>query len=140
MATKKGPTKGPRVLVKLPFGQTKKGENGKPGKSQYVRIKQDVAKALGFTVVSEIPTETVTIKGKTIKRISVAGSMRRESITVIFTSKKTIGKSGSYKTVSFPLGSGCTITDAVKHFEGQTSVAAIRTSRGQTIRFRAEKI
>lgn len=141
MATRKGPTKGPRVLVKLPFGETKPGTDKKPGKSQYVRMKQGVAKALGFDVVDKIPLQAVKTKNGTINRLSVAGSMRRQSITVIFANAKTIAKSGSYKTVSFPLGSGCTITDAVKYFEDKKSlgVVAVRTSHGQTIRFGADK-
>lgn len=139
--TKRGPTKGGRILVKLPFGREEKASGKKPGKSQYVRIKENVAKELGFKPVTSIPTITVTGKSKTYKRISVSGSFRQRSITLIFDKPKSIsGSSGTYKTVSIPLGTGCTITDAVKYFEkAGKGVVGVRTQSGQTIRWDTSK-
>lgn len=141
MATKKGPTKGGRILVKLPFGRDAKASGKKPGKSTYVRMKEGVAKELGFKPVTSIPTITVTGKTGTYKRISVSGSFRQASITLIFDKPKTIpGSAGTYKTVSIPLGTGCTITDAVKYFEkAGKGVIGVRTQSGQTIRWDVSK-
>lgn len=136
--TRRGPTKGARVLVKLPFGKEVKATGKKPGKSQYVRMKEGVAKELGFKPVSSIPTITVTGKNGTYKRLSVSGSFRQKSITLIFTAPRSIkGSTGQYDTVSIPIGTGCTVTDAVKYFEKNKSfVAGIRTASGQTIRWK----
>lgn len=138
MATRKGPTKGARVLVKLPFGR-----DNVPGKSKLVRVKENVAKELGFKPVTTLPTKKVTAKtakgSATSTRITAQGSMRRASITLIFNKPKTIGKSpGTYKTVSLPLGSGCTVTDAILYFQknGKSKgIVGIRTPAGQTIRW-----
>jgi hypothetical protein len=135
--TKRGPTKGARVLVKLPFGRTVAASGKKPGKSQLVRVKQGVAKELGLVPLKAIPTVKVTGKSGTYTRIAATGSYRQESVTLIFDTAKSIkGSTGSYKTVSLPLGSGCTITDAVKYFEKSgKGVVALRTKNGVVIRW-----
>lgn len=120
MATKRGPTKGSRVLVELPFGKTVKGKNGKGGKSKLIMLKQGVAKELGFKPVTTLPVQTVTMKtaagSRTVKRLS-QGSYRRKSVKLIFESPKTIaGSTGSYKTVSLPMPSGVTLNDIVQYF------------------------
>ena len=141
MATRKGPTKGARVLVKLPFGRTVAPSGKKPGKGQYVRIKQGVAQELGFKPVTSLPTVKVTGKTGVYTRLGTRGSYRQESVTLIFDKPKTIkGSSGTYKTVSLPLGSGCTITDAVKYFEKQgKGVVGLRTKNGVEIRWDYDK-
>lgn len=115
---RRGPTKGSRVMVKLPFGRTKTGKNPK---SQYIMIKQGVAQALGFKPVTEIPK--VTIKTKTaagqrqITRL-VQGSYRRRSVKLIFENPKTIkGSTGTYKSVSLPVPSGVVLADIVAYFQ-----------------------
>jgi hypothetical protein len=135
--TKRGPTKGARVLVKLPFGRTVAAAGKKPGKSQLVRVKQGVAKELGLTPVTSIPTIKVTGKNGSYTRIAATGSYRQESVTLIFDSPKAIkGSTGTYKSVSLPLGSGCTVTDAVKYFEKNgKGVVALRTKSGVVIRW-----
>ena len=132
--TKRGPTKGARVLIKLPFGKDVKPSGKKPGRSTYVRMKEGVAKELGFKPVSSIPT--IAVKG--VRRVAVQGSYRQRSITLLLDKPKTItGSKGTYKTLSIPLGTGCTITDAVKYFEKKSggTVVGIRTQSGQTIRW-----
>jgi hypothetical protein len=56
---------------------------------------------------------------------------------LIFAKPKSIkGSTGTYKTVSLPLGTGCTITDAVKYFEKQKNgVVGLRTKHGVVIRW-----
>ncbi|MFK0733474.1 MAG: hypothetical protein ACIWVG_20360 [Gloeotrichia echinulata HAB0833] len=140
MATsKKGPTKGGRILVKLPFGKEVKPSGKKPGKNQYVRVKQGVAKELGLDPVSKIPTVDITGKGGHYTRIGITGSFRQQSITIIFTKARAIKGGGSYKTVSLPLGSGCTVTDAVEWLQKKEFVAGVRTQSGQTIRWKETK-
>jgi hypothetical protein len=145
MATKKGPTKGGRIPVKLPFGDTKKpvaaagGKAAKPGKSQIVLIKQNVAKFMGWKPITEYDIQTVSTKTAAgevpNKRIARVGSFRRESITLILDKPRKIGDSpGTYKTVNIPLGSGCTVADAIKWFQanGKTKgIIGVRTANGQ---------
>jgi hypothetical protein len=52
--TKRGPTKGARVLVKLPFGRTVAASGKKPGKSQLVRVKEGVAQELGLKLLGKM--------------------------------------------------------------------------------------
>ncbi|MEH2146256.1 hypothetical protein [Nostoc sp.] len=134
MATKKrGPTKGARVLVELPFGTEVKAAGKKPGKSKYIRVKEGIAKELGFKPVTTMPT--VTVEGK--KRVANIGSYRRVSVTLIFDKPRTIkGSTGTYASVNLPLGSGCTVTDAVQYFEKHAKgVVALRTASGQVYRW-----
>lgn len=138
MATKKrGPTKGARVLVELPFGTEKAPSGKKPGKNKYVRVKQGIAQELGFKPVTVQPTRT--IKGQ--KQVVNVGSFRRESVTLIFDKPKTIkGSTGTYKTINLPLGSGCTITDAVEYFQKSgKGIIGLRTADGQAYRWDYEK-
>ncbi|WP_190445647.1 hypothetical protein [Tolypothrix tenuis] len=130
-------------MVKLPFGRTVASAKGKPGKSQLVRVKENVAKELGLKPITTLPTQSVTSKtakgSATFKRVNAQGSYRRISITLIFSKAKTVGKSpGTYKTVALPLGSGCTVTDAILYFQknGKSKgIVGIRTPAGQTIRW-----
>ncbi|BDA73065.1 hypothetical protein CAL7716_072310 [Calothrix sp. PCC 7716] len=129
MATK-GPTKGGRILVKLPFGETQKESSKENAKSQYVAIKENVAKALGFKPVDKMPTVQVKAKiGKgnaevTITRL-VRGAYKRRSVKLLFKSQKSIGGK-SVKTVSLPLPSGVTMADVAKYFnEGAGKAAGV---------------
>jgi hypothetical protein len=143
MVTRKGPTKGARVLVKLPFGRTVAASGKKAGKSQLVKVKENVAKELGFKPITTLPTKSVTFKtasgSATVKRVSATGSYRRKSVTLLFNKAKTVGKSpGTYKSVALPLGSGCTVTDAIVYFQknGKSKgIVGIRTPDGVTIRW-----
>jgi hypothetical protein len=143
MAKGKGPTKGSRILVKLPFGRTVAAKGKTPGKSQLVKVKENVAKELGFAAVKALETKSVqfkTAKGTaTVKRISSVGSYRRKSVILLFKDAKKIGNSpGLYKSVSLPLGSGCTVTDAIVYFQKNgkaKGVVGIRTPDGVTIRW-----
>jgi hypothetical protein len=142
---KKGPTKGGRIPVKLPFGDTKKavpgkdGKGVKPGKSQIVLMKQNVAKFLGLKPITQY--DTVNVSTKTAageianKRIARVGSYRRASVTLILEKRTKIGDSpGLYKTIDIPLGSGCTITHAVTYFQqnGKSKgIIGLRTANGQ---------
>jgi len=147
MATKKkGPTKGGRILVKLPFGRTTKPVSGKSsGKNQLVKVKENVAKFLGFEAATELKTQTVSIKTaqgeKRAKRIVNQGSYRRESVTLLLDKARTIGKSpNKYKTINLPLGSGCTVTDAIVYYQtnGKSKgIVGIRTPDGVTHRWAA---
>ena len=150
---KRGPTKGGRIPVKLPFGDTKKavpgkdGKGVKPGKSQIVLMKQNVAKFLGLKPITQY--DTVYVSTKTAageipnKRIARMGSFRRESVTLILEKKTKIGDSpGLYKTVAVPLGSGCTISDAVKYFQenGKSKgIIGLRTANGQRYQWDFQK-
>lgn len=141
MATKKrGPTKGARILVELPFGTEVKPVGKKPGKSKFVRIKQGVAQELGFKP-ADISYTNVTGKNGNYTRVGSKGSFRGESITLIFDKPRTIkGSTGTYQTVSLPLGSGCTITDAVKYFQkAGKGVVAIRSKSGSVTRWDYDK-
>jgi hypothetical protein len=136
-AKKRGPTKGARVLIELPFGEEKAPAGKKPGKNKYVRVKQGIAQELGFKPVTIMPTRTV----KGVKRVVNIGSYRRESVTLIFEKPKIIkGSTGTYATVNLPLGSGCTITDAVEYFQKSgKGIVGLRTSNGQVYRWDFEK-
>ena len=141
--TKKGPTKGSRVLIKLPFGTTKNGTGGKPGKSQLIMLKSGVAKELGFKPVVQMPTQKVTFKtaagSRTVTRL-VQGSYRRKSVKLIFESPKTIaGSTGTYKSVSLPMPSGVVLNDIVQYFHkgaGKSKgVIALVTADGHRIQW-----
>ncbi len=140
---KKGPTKGARILVKLPFGRTVAAAKGKPGKSQLVKVKENVAKELGFKATTTLDTKSVSMKTArgtaTFKRVAAVGSYRRQSVTLIFKSAKTVGSSpGTYKSVALPLGSGCTVTDAIVYFQKNgkaKGIVALRTPDGVTVRW-----
>lgn len=115
---RRGPTKGSRILVKLPFGRDKTS-GGKPA-SQLIEIKQGVANILGFDPVKTLPVKSV--KFKTARGFANAprygrGSYKRRSVKLIFKAPKTIkGSNGKYKTVSLPLPSGVTLDDVIKYF------------------------
>lgn len=138
---RQGPTKGGRIPVKLPFGDTTapSADGKKKGKNQIVLIKQNVAIFLGLKPITSYDTDTVSIKTaageKSAKRISRIGSYRRESVTLILDKARKIGKStGLYKTVSVPLGSGCTVSDAIKYFQANgrsRGIIGLRTQQGQ---------
>lgn len=142
---KKGPTKGGRIPVELPFGTDKApkpaagGKPAKPGKSRVVLIKQNVAKFMGWKPIKQYDTKTVstdTAQGEVSnKRIGRVGSFRRQSVTLILDKARKIGNSaGTYKTVNVPLGSGCTIADAVKWFQANgkaKGIIGLRTANGQ---------
>ena len=137
-----GPTKGGRILVELPFGTNVTATSGKEGKTKFVKIKENVAKFLGFNAVTKIQTQKITIKtaagNRTFERVINRGSYRRESVTLILAKPTKIGNSpGNYKTINVPLGSGCTVTDAVTYFQTQTSkgIVGLRTPDGRTIRW-----
>lgn len=141
--TRKGPTKGSRVLIKLPFGRTVAPKNGKGGKSQLIMLKAGVAKVLGFKPVTTMPSQKVTFKtaagSRTTTRIS-QGSYRRKSVKLIFESPKSIsGSSGTYKTVSLPVPNGVLISDIVNYFHkgaGKSKgVIALVTSDGHRIQW-----
>ncbi len=141
-ATKRqGLTKGARILVKLPFGRTEKPKNGKPGKSQLVKVKENVAALLKFQAVKNFQTSKVTFKtasgSATVTRIKSQGSFRERSIKLIFSKARKVGKSpGTYKSVSLPLGSGCTITDAITYFQKNgpsLGIVGLTTPAGKTI-------
>lgn len=141
MATlRKGPTKGSRVLVKLPFGRTKTGKNGK---SQLILIKQGVAKELGFQVVKQLPKKTVEMKtaagNRKVTRLS-QGSYKRKSVKLVFEKPRAIaGSKGTYKTVSLPMPSGVTIVDIVQYFHtgaGKSkNVIALITPDGKRVQW-----
>lgn len=115
---RKGPTKGSRILVKLPFGRTKTG--GGKAASQYISVKQGVATLLGFKPVANVPTKTVrfkTAKGTATTQRRIDGSYKQRSVILIFNAPKSIpGSRGSYKTVSLPIPSGVTLDDVAKYF------------------------
>ena len=118
MATKRGPTKGSRILVKLPFGRAKTG--GVHKASQYISIKQGVATILGFKPVTNVPTQKVkykTAKGTATVTRRIEGSYRQRSVRLIFSAPKSIkGSKGTFKSVSMPVPSGVTLDDIVKYF------------------------
>lgn len=115
---KVGPTKGSRILVKLPFGRDKTSGN-KPA-SQLIEVKQGVARVLGFEPVKALPVKTVTFKtarGSAKAPRMGRGSYKRKSVKLIFKAPKTItGSKGQYKSVSLPMPSGVTLDDIVKYF------------------------
>jgi len=115
---RRGPTKGSRILVKLPFG-SEKTSGGKLA-SQLIEVKQGVARVLGFEPIRVLPTKTVTFKtarGTARSTRFGRGSWRRRSVKLIFKAPKTItGSTGTYKTVSLPLPSGVTLDDVIKYF------------------------
>lgn len=143
MATRKGPTKGGRVLVKLPFGRTVKPKDGRAGQSQLVKLKENVAKFLDLKPVTKLETTSVKFKTArgtaTAKRIKNAGSYRRASVKLILNKASKIGNSpGTYKTVSLPLGSGCTVTDAIVYFQEKgksKGIVGLTTPDGRTVRW-----
>lgn len=136
MATRVGPTKGVRILVKLPFAETKTG-GGKPA-GDLIRVKSGVAKLLKFQAV-EAPRKEVTFKtasGTAKAERLKSGAYRGRSVKLIFKQSKTIdGK--KYKSVSLPLCSGASIADVVKYFESGAGkpigVAGIITPHGKKI-------
>lgn len=145
MATRNGPTKGGRILVKLPFGKNKAPTSKTRGVSSLVKIKEGVATFLGFKPLSKLPETTIKIKTaageRTVTRVQNLGSYRRESVTLILKKPTTIpGSKGTYKTLSLPLGSGCTISQAVKWLQANKSndVIGIRTKDGNRIQWGKE--
>ncbi|MEA5516204.1 hypothetical protein [Nodularia sp. UHCC 0506] len=141
MATRRGPTKGGRVLVKLPFGRNTPPKGRQRGLSSLVKVKEGVADLLKLKPVTSIPTAKVTFKtasgSKTVTRIRNVGSYRQQSVTLIFAKPQTIkGSRGQYDTVSLPLGSGCTVTDAVIYFQKNfPNIVGIRTQSGNRIQW-----
>lgn len=115
---RRGPTKGSRILVKLPFGRAKTS-GGKPA-SQLIEVKQGVARVLGFEPVKALPVKTVSFKtasGTARAPRMGRGSYKRKSVKLIFKAPKTIaGSTGQYKSVSLPIPSGVTLDDVVKYF------------------------
>jgi hypothetical protein len=140
VAKKRGPTKGARILVELPFGTERKASGKVPGKTKFIRIKQGVAIELGFKP-ADISFTKVSGKNGNYEVVGSKGSFRGESVTLIFDKPKTIkGSTGTYKTVSLPLGSGCTITDAIKYFQKSGhGVVALRTKNGAVTRWGVDK-
>lgn len=135
------PSKGSRVLVKLPFASAKNGGGKKAG--QLVLIKQGVAKLLDFKPVAKAPVVKVKFKTAsgtaTVDRL-VQGSYRQRSVKLIFSTPQTIvGSQGRFKSVSLPLCSGATIADVVKYFqEGagkDNKVIALITPAGKRIQW-----
>lgn len=142
MATRKGPTKGGRILVKLPFGTNRAPKGNVKGVSSLVKVKEGIADLLGLKPLTKIPESSVSIKTaagqRSFKRVQNLGSYRRESITLILKKPTTIkGSSGTYKTVSLPLGSGCTISQAVAWLQNNKSniIIGIRTVNGNKIQW-----
>jgi len=74
-----------------------------------------------------------------IKRIKSQGSFRETSVKLIFSKPRKVGKSpGTYKSVNLPLGSGCTVTDAIQYFSKNgpaLGIVALTTPAGRTIRW-----
>lgn len=145
----KGPTKGGRWLVELPFGNktnpTNTGGTRKPGKSKLVKIKQGVAKYLGFTPVKTLPTQNVTFKTAkgtaTVKRVPKVGSGGGRSVTLILESDKQIGGK-SVSQINVPLGTGCTNTDAIVYFQKNGSakgIIGLVTTQGRRVIWGEEK-
>lgn len=118
MAARRGPTKGSRVLVELPFAK-KKTSGGKVA-GTLVQMKQGVAEALGFTPVKTIPSSKVKFKTASGTATAVRltkGAYKRKSVKLIFKTPKTIkGSSGKYASVSMPISSGTTISAIVGYF------------------------
>lgn len=138
MATRQGPTKGSRVLVKLPFAEAKTS-SGKNNAGQHILIKSGVAKYLGFEAVNA-PKKIVEVKvlGGGVAKIErqLRGAYKQRSVKLIFKSPVTItGK--SYKSVSLPLCSGASIADVADYFESgagkSKKVIALITPHGQRI-------
>lgn len=137
----RGPTKGSRILVQLPFGRERTG-GGKPA-SKLISIKQGVANVLGFKPITQIPTKNVRFKtasGSATSTRYQQGSYKRKSVRLIFKAPKTItGSKGSYKSVSMPVPSGVTLDDIVKYFHtGQgkaVGVIAMITPDGRRIQW-----
>lgn len=136
MAAKRGPTKGNRLLVELPFADKDKGN--------LVMLKQGVAKELGFKPATNIPVKKVTFKtaagNRTAERLQL-GSYKRRSVRLIFTKPRTIpGSKGNYKSVSLPLSRGASIADVVKYFSQEggknKGVAALITPDGKRIQWK----
>lgn len=130
MTTRKGPSKGGRILVNLPFGRDVSAKGKKAGKSKLVLLKSGIAKFLNFPAIKNLPTTQV--KGK--KKIRTVGSYRQRSITLIFDKPQRVGGE-SYKTINVPLGTGCTVTDAVMYFKSQATslnCVGVRTHNGKT--------
>lgn len=136
MATRVGPTKGVRILVKLPFAEEKTG-GGKPA-GNLIRVKSGVAKLLGFKSTPAPKTEVSfkTASGTAKAERLKGGAYKGRSVKLIFGQAKTIdGK--KYKSVSLPLSSGATIADTVKYFESgegkSKGIAGIITPHGKKI-------
>jgi hypothetical protein len=130
MATRKGPTKGGRILVKLPFGTNRAPAGKIKGVSTLVKVKEGVAELLGFQPLKDIPQKNVTIKtaagSRTFKRVQNLGSFRRASVKLILAKPTPIkGSTGTFKTVSLPLGSGCTVSEAAKWLQDNKSKLCI---------------
>lgn len=141
--TRVGPTKGARILVKLPFAEEKTG-GGKPA-GTLIRVKSSVAKLLKFQAVEaprkegSFKTASGTAKAERLK----SGAYKLRSVKLIFASKKSIdGK--QYKSVSLPLCSGASIADVVKYFQSGAGkpigVAGIITPHGKTIMWAEVKV
>lgn len=148
MAKRKGPTTGGRILVELPFGKEVKPVEGKKGgKSKFIKLKQNVASFLGLKPSKEVETRTVSIKTASgevkATRVVNIGSYRRKSVTLLLSKARKIGKSpNTYKTVDLPLGSGCTVSDAVIYYQKNgpaKGIIGIRTPDGATYRWGVEK-
>lgn len=145
MATKKkGPTKGGRILVDLPFGRNIKAVKDKTkAKNKLVKVKENVAAFLGFKGVTSLKTQQISVKTvqgeKKYKRVLNQGSYRRKSVTLLLDKAKSIGKAPyKYKSIDLPLGSGCTVTDAIVYFQtnGKSKgIVGIRTPDGVTHRW-----
>lgn len=146
MATRRGPTKGSRILVKLPFGTNRAPKGTIKGVSSLVKVKEGIADLLGLKALTKIPESKVTFKtaagSRTVTRVQKLGSYRQQSITLILKKPTTIkGSKGLYDTVSLPLGSGCTISDAVKWLQENKSsiVIGVRTVSGSRIQWGESK-
>ncbi|WP_414529116.1 hypothetical protein [Nodularia chucula] len=132
-------------MVKLPFGRTVAPTNKSGGLSQLALIKQGVADLLKLKPVDKIPTGKVSMKTAsgtaTFTRVKKVGSYRGESVTLIFAKPQAIkGSTGTYKTVSLPLGSGCNITDAVTYFQSNfPNIIGLRTRNGHRIQWGESK-
>lgn len=128
MADKKGPIKGMRVPIKLPF------KGATDNSDQFSRIKLPVANFLKFDQAKKDELEysvDVNKKDKTGEKSSVKVKVKRRrnpgyrtrSITIQFgnaTSGKKIQQTVGGKTVyslSFPITSSVAISDVVEYFE-----------------------
>lgn len=140
-ALRQSPSKGSRVLVKLPFAALKTGGGEKAG--QLISIKQGVAKLLGFKPLTKAPTVKVkfkTAKGTATVTRLLQGSYKRRSVKLIFaTPQVIIGSRGKFKSVSLPLCSGATIAGAVAYFQvgagKDKKVIALVTPDGKRIQW-----
>jgi|SRR6476469_774461 len=124
-----GPTKGARIMVKLPFGKDKE----KPA-TGLILIKSEVAKALKFKPVAKIPEKKVkmkTVAGERTYTRAIKGSYKHASVKLLFAKPKTIGGK-QYKSVSIPMASSTNLNDFINFFaegEGKTLGVAGLVSR-----------